>query len=62
MDTLTCKRILESVKEMENSTDWFIVNKEVVELTSSAEVSKSLKLILSEYETFVKAKVESIVD
>lgn len=60
MDHITCKRILEGVKELEQSSDWFVINRDVVNKQASADVARALDIILSEYEVFVKSRVQSI--
>jgi iron uptake system EfeUOB component EfeO/EfeM len=61
MDPAACKRILEGIKELQSETDWFVINKDVVNATASADVAKALDVILLEYEAFVKARVENLI-
>ena len=61
MDPETCKRILDGVKDLQKETDWFVINKEVVNSQASADVSKALNTILMEYDVFVKARVDSLI-
>jgi hypothetical protein len=61
MDPETCKRILDGVKDLQKETDWFVINKEVVNAQASADVQKALNTILMEYDVFVKARVESLI-
>lgn len=61
MDRETSLRVLSQVKELETASDWFTINKDVVNSQGSAEAAKALNIILSEYEIFLKQKIDNMI-
>ena len=61
MDYDHCKKILADMKELQVETNWFSINKEIVNAQSSADVTKTLNIIVTEYEVYLKHKIESLM-
>lgn len=56
----TRKRVLKEVEELSNSTEFIVIDHSVIEKLNEANVIGVLDPIVSEYNNFIKARIEML--
>ena len=57
MDPVNCKNILEKIKELMDSSDWYEIDKTTVDKANNSDVTLQLTNLVNDYDSFLEEKI-----